>query len=87
MRSAVERRRRRWVRYQASGEPARRRAQPLYWGLGYLAACVIVQTAAGFYWLTRGGGWFDSAAGQQAPVLLGLLVLVALVGLARVKSR
>ncbi len=83
----VERRRRRWVRYTPSGEPARWWAQPLYWALGYLTACAIVQTVAALYWVSRGDTWFDSAAGQQVPILLSLIAVLAVAGLSRTRSR
>ena len=73
--------RRRWLRYAPSGERLRWRAQPLLWGLGYLAVCAVVQTVAALLWVRQGEAWFDTAAGQQAPVLLVVLAGVALVGL------
>ena len=79
--------RRRWLLYEATGQQKRWYKQPLYWGLLYLSAGFATQTIAAIYWTNHGSSWFGSAAGQQAPVLLVLVVALAAVGLGRLGRR
>lgn len=69
--------------YDAAGSLNAWYAQPLYWGLGFLGLSFITQTVSAIVRLSPNTGWFDTASGQQAPVLLVLLVVLAVVGLSR----
>jgi hypothetical protein len=75
------------VRYDATGQPHRWLGQPLVWALAFLTVSLVTQVISALLRLSAGHGWFDSASGQQAPVLLVVAIATALVGLSRKSDR